>query len=218
MKGQEMWRAFSRGVSISLVLVGANTAHAQTVAWHTVQLGYGIRLEVPQDWTTDREAVTNAIQGSQRVVDATALVVDETGHLITIAGPSFDSNEVSLSIEIMPTQISQATLARMSAADIRSGEENEFRPEAEAVAKRHGLRITAWNGTSRRMIGGRYGLLTSYRFRYPNGREVNKETYSVYLGSRSVNVHVFRRASADPRIVSALNRMLQSLVIAVDSL
>ena len=215
-----MWRAFSRCVTVSLVLlgVGANAARPQTVAWHTVQLGYGIRLEVPHDWTVDRPVVASAIHAGQKGVDVTALVADDEGHLITLTGPAFDSNEVSLSIHIMPTRIGQTALAQMSDADIRAGDENVFRPEAEGVAKRHGLRITSWHGASRRTIGGRYGLLTSYRFTYPNGREVIKETYSVYLGSRSVNVHVFRRASADPRIVSALNRMLQSLVIAVDSL
>ncbi len=217
MKGQEM---FSRSVTLSLVLVGAgaNTARAQTVAWHEVHLRYGIRLEVPHDWTADRPVVASAIQAGQQRIDATALVADDEGHLITLTGPAFDSNEVNLSIHIMPTGIGQTALAQMSDADIRAGDENVFRPEAERVAKRHGLRITSWHGTSRRTIGGRYGLLTSYRFTYPNGREVIKETYSVYLGSRSVNVHVFRRANADRRIVSALNRMLQSLVIAVDSL
>jgi hypothetical protein len=211
-------------LAMSLAFVGlsavwpAEAARGQTRSWHTIRLNYGIRLEVPHDWTTDQPAVAPAIRAGQGVVDATALVADTGGHLIIFSGPSFDSNEVSLSIQIMPARLSQAALARMSDADIRAGDENVFRPDAEGMANRHGLRITLWNGTSRRTIGGRYGVVTSYRFKYPNGREVIKETYSVYLGSRSVNVHVFRRTNADARIVSALNRMIQSLVISVDSL
>jgi len=211
-------------LAMSLAFVGlsavwpAEAARGQTGSWHSIRLNYGIRLEVPHDWTTDQPAVAAAIRAGQGVVDAIELVADTGGHLIIFKGPSFDTNEVSLEIQVMPARISQAALARMGDAEIEAGEESVFRPEVDGVAKRHALRITWWNGTSRRTIGGRYGLLTGYRFKYPNGREVIKETYSVYLGSKSVDVHVFRQTKADARIVSALNHMIESLVISVDSL
>ena len=93
----------------------------QTAAWHTVQLNYGIRLAVPHDWTTDQPAVATAIRADQRVVDASALLADENGHLIIFKDPSFDTNEVSLEIQVMPARISQAALARMSDAEIHAG-------------------------------------------------------------------------------------------------
>lgn len=219
-----MENLWNHKLTVRLAVVSMSVAwpcgvvRGQTTAWHTVQLNYGIRLAVPHDWTTDQPAVATAIRADQRVVDASVLSADENGHLIIFKDPSFDTNEVSLEIQVMPARISQAALARMSDAEIQAGEESVFRPEVDGVAKRHALRITWWNGTSRRTIGGRYGLLTGYRFKYPNGREVIKETYSVYLGSKSVNVHVFRQTKADARIVSALNHMIQSLVISVDSL
>ncbi len=198
--------------------VATGAAHGQGAAWQTVQLNYGIRLDVPCGWTTNRPEVAERFCASERVADATALVADEGGEVISFAGPSPDSNEVSLHILIMPTRVSQASLASMSDAAIRAAEANEFKPEVEAMARRNQLRIMAWNGTVRRMIGGRYGLVTSYRYRYPNGREVLKQTYSIYLGSRSINVHAYRRIGADPRVAAALDHMIESLVVSVDAL
>ncbi len=191
---------------------------AQSQDWRSLTLGYGIHMDIPGNWRVDDSTISIAVRSGKRAIDAAKHRADESGHLFIVATPSGDVDGASLSIQILPTRVSQADLTRMTAADIRAGEENYFRPEAEKAAKKMGVRITLWNGTSRRTIGGRLGLLTSYLFKYPNGQEMLKQTFSVYLGTRGVHIHVFRPAGADHQVLSAIDRMIQSLYIAVDSL
>jgi hypothetical protein len=172
---------------------------------------------MPYDWETDRPAVTAAARAGRGVVNADD-VADADGHLIAFRGPSFEKSEASLIIRIMPTRVSQEAMARMSDETIQAAEEREFKPEIERMARMNGLRITAWLGTTRRTIGGRHGLGTSYRFMYQHGREMLKETYSVYLGTRQVCVHCLRCADGEPELVEAMNHMLRSLVISVGEL
>jgi hypothetical protein len=210
----------SAAVLTSAVLsVGSVDALAgQASRKYELLLDYGIRLEVPGNWRADNAMVSAAMRSGRPTVDASSLRPDEGGHLITFATPSSDTDAASLSMTILPTGVSQADMARMSDQEVRAGEENSFRPEAERAARKNRLQITAWDGTSRQIVGGRYGLLTSYRFKYPNGQEMVKQTFSVYLGKHALHLHVFRPAAADQSVVSALNLMIQSLDIPIDSL
>lgn len=205
-------------MAIGLTVTLSDVATGQSPRWHRVTLGYGISLDVPGDWRLDDSTISAAMHSGELAIDAKSLRGDEGGHLIVIATPSDDVDAASLSMQMVPTRVSQADMAHMTDAEILAGEEKYFRPEAEAAARNNGVRITEWDGTRRRTIGGRYGLLASYRFKYPNGQEMFKQTFSAYLGSRALHIHIFRPAGASEEIVSALDHMIQSLAIAVDSL
>jgi len=105
----------------------------------------------------------------------------------------------------------QRDVAAMTNADIRAAERNEFRPEVERAVAANDAKISTWYGTRRQVLGGRYALVTSYAITYPNGSKILKSTFSVYLGSIAVHVHVFQPAALTERSRAELDRLLSSI-------
>lgn len=145
-------------------------------------------------------------------------VADESGHLVTLASPSAAEDSTDVSILILPTHVDQAKLASLTDADIREAEAQEFRSEIERAARNYGVVITSWYGTRRETLGGRYVLGTRYRLKTRNGIDMEKSTYSAYLGSHAIHVHLFQPVDADKRLRAQLQRLLRSIVFDSDSL
>jgi hypothetical protein len=207
-------------IVIAAVVAGVSVDHlyAQPAEWLALQLPYGITLEFPRGWRTDQPSLQRALSAGTNPVDATTLTADASGHLVIFAPPLQDRGEASLGIEIMPTKVSQADMLRLTDADIREAEAREFRPEVERAAANNGWSLAKWHGTAPVIIGGRRALATRYEYVDRTGKPMSKATYSVYLGSRSVNLHVFRQADLNPSIGTALDRMLESIRFALSAL
>jgi hypothetical protein len=185
-------------------------------SWQTLHLDYGISLEAPTGWRNDHQ---DRLESPYKpVVDLRAVEVDSGGHLITLAPPFQSDGEASIGFEILSSRVGQRDMVRLTDAEIREAELREFLPEVERALSNTGSRLTRWHHTMRATIGGRHGLVNRYEYTDRDGRQMSKTTYSVYLGSRAIHVHEFRREPLATSIATTLDRMITSIRIAVESL
>lgn len=189
-----------------------------TAGWYSLKLGYGIHLRAPVAWRVDDTSIAAAIRSGKRVIDATSIRADDSGHVITFAEPSPDIDSSDVSILILPTRIGQREVASLTEPEIRNAEANDFRPEIERAVTNNGAAITSWYGTKREKLGGLYVLVTSYRYKTRAGTEMMKSTYSAYLGTHAIHIHAFQRVNASAVSIGQLRRLIHSIVFEVDSL
>jgi hypothetical protein len=183
-----------------------------------ISLPFGIRLSVPKGWRTDRAEVAPFLSARGRSATNTISIKPEaSGHLVTVAAPLDRAEEASFEISVMPTEVSQATVASMSPAEIARANQT-FRSEIEGALRQSGLTLLSWEGTTRVPFGGRIALLTRYRFRYPDKPPMSMESYGVYLGRRSIQVRLQYSAPGSKVTKREVDRIRQSVRLALSSL
>jgi len=183
-----------------------------------IKLPYGIELAVPNEWTTSRSDLGRYVvrQGSS-LIDASALPVDSSGHLILFGIRDGSGHEASIEISVLPTAVSQSTVATMSTADL-SRAEADFRTEITGVLHRNGMTLRFWDGLERVALGGRHALVRRYRVSYSDGRPMVMESYGVFLGRKSIQVRLQYSESSPPILLQAIARIRRSVVIGASEL
>jgi hypothetical protein len=207
------------GLALVTGVTGSPVLTVEGPAWHEVHLPFGLSLHVPHSWHADAPLVEQAMRDGSPIIDATSLTTSGEGTLIMFSyEPRTESGGNTIQISLTPTNVSQYAMARMSDSDIRRAEEDEFRPEVEKTLRSNNAVLLDWLGTSKEMVGGRYGLVTRYRYRDPRGPTFTKETHSAYLGRKAIHFHVFRREPRSPEVEREINGILTSLNIGVEAL
>jgi hypothetical protein len=182
-----------------------------------VTLRYGLSVRVPHTWRSTNRMLGQALGNRSSAVNTTSLELDEDGTVALFAPPTW-AEEASFIIVVLPTGVGQSALSMMSDDDVVQADRTWFRPEAEQAAAHTGRHITAWLGTNKTMIGGRYGLVTRYAFTRADGPPLRKETYKVYLGGKQLVFHVHLPPNAGTLVEAQVRQMLASIRIAPTSL
>ncbi len=159
--------------------------------------------------------MAKGIEDGASVVQASHLKEDAEGALVTFAPPLANYVEMSLTVIVLPAAIGQQRLAAMSERDIRNAEFGRFRPEVEDVLAEAGNKLLEWHPMRLASIGGRHALLASYLYS-DSGRRMSKRGYYVYLGTKSIQLHIYEPDDQPSDMATALKAMVDSIVIAID--
>ncbi len=183
-----------------------------------LRLPYGISVAVPKGWRSDREEVTAYLAGGKSAPGSVVNIrPDESGHLLILAGPLSEPGEASLQISIRPTRVSQAEVGTLSPTNIQEADRT-FHSDIENSARREGITVVAWHGTTRERLGGRLALVSRYRFRYPNKLDMQMESYGVYLGARSIHLRLQYPVVPTPGLQRDVDQIRRSIRLAADAL
>jgi hypothetical protein len=147
---------------------------------HTLILPSGIRLRVERHWRSHRKKVNAALQDRpQGVTDLSHIQLQPTGHLLLLASPLSVPGEASVETSVFPGGVSQSKVAALSNRDLPKVDA-DIRARIEVSARKAGVTILQWHGTSKTFLGGKYALITRYRYRNAVGTVLNMESYSFH--------------------------------------
>lgn len=198
-------------LSLALTCVSA-TAATESEQLVILRLTNGIEIGMPSDWRTDSSIANRLVkEAGQDPVDLSTLVPD-SGHVIIVASPLHGFGEGSAEISIMPTGVSQSQVKGM-AMSVMPSVDRQMRQEIESSAQKSGYKILSWRGTSKENLGSKVALVSRYRYRSSDQKQLNVESYGIYLGSHAVYIR-FQYTDEDASILKeSLERIKASVRI-----